>query len=537
MSKRSSKDAHLDGELEEVYHVPELDESGSSSAAGSSGSSTVKKKQCKTCNVHFHPSEDFRDHCSVPCQKAKKKTAPSQPGTRGKEKPCSTCGEIFKKTPGGYSKYCSDECKADATKTQKGKTEANRRKGGEDTSERGACIGCHKKPKLAGRNFCGPCKNLRRTPVDPSKFLNQTRVCGQNAQVTWECCFEELPLTKDYFENINGVFRQVCKNCINSKRTVGNAMNKDANIANVKELKSKLDSEPVHCITCENRLTTENCTGRIDNGTLRGECQPCINKRAKDEGYQQKSIARQKQRLGVEEFNARRAKNQRDFRAAHPSYCHDAYLVKRNDPVGSIKIYRSSAKSNGVFFDETAVDYLEKTVQEACHYCGTLDPERLNGLDRSDNTDGFTRENTVACCSLCNYMKGVMNLDTFATMVNAISSTTPHMIPCRSCDFSTYKYSAEHRDLTFEITRDDFEAITAQNCYLCNTSGPNGVDRIDSDRSVGYIVGNMEPCCALCNRMKNLFDYVLFTTQVDMIKSHWLTWFPIYKSNVKNFVN
>lgn len=68
-------------------------------------------------------------------------------------------------------------------------------------------------------------------------------------------------------------------------------------------------------------------------------------------------------------------------------------------------------------------DYME-IIQMQCHYCdaepgnsvdkamdlGRLDPRRRDykyqGIDRIDSSKGYTRDNVLPCCWMCNKMKG-----------------------------------------------------------------------------------------------------------------------------------
>jgi hypothetical protein len=54
----------------------------------------------------------------------------------------------------------------------------------------------------------------------------------------------------------------------------------------------------------------------------------------------------------------------------------------------------------------TLEDYLELVRKNECHYCGGTLPEVGYGLDRQDNFKGYTKENSVACCEVCNEKKG-----------------------------------------------------------------------------------------------------------------------------------
>lgn len=59
----------------------------------------------------------------------------------------------------------------------------------------------------------------------------------------------------------------------------------------------------------------------------------------------------------------------------------------------------------------TKEQFQELSNQE-CHYCGKEGP---NGIDRIDNSVGYTFENCVPCCKHCNYVKGDLSLADFNT--------------------------------------------------------------------------------------------------------------------------
>lgn len=48
----------------------------------------------------------------------------------------------------------------------------------------------------------------------------------------------------------------------------------------------------------------------------------------------------------------------------------------------------------------------------SCHYCG-IPPNPRNGIDRKDNAVGYTTENVLPCCSVCNYAKRTMSYAEF----------------------------------------------------------------------------------------------------------------------------
>lgn len=80
--------------------------------------------------------------------------------------------------------------------------------------------------------------------------------------------------------------------------------------------------------------------------------------------------------------------------------------------------------------------------------------------------------------------------------------------------YRAYIQSAKKRNLKFELRLDEMIRITSSNCAYCGveprrvcnskrSNGPytyNGIDRVDN--SLGYVRGNMVPCCTRCNSAK-----------------------------------
>lgn len=70
-------------------------------------------------------------------------------------------------------------------------------------------------------------------------------------------------------------------------------------------------------------------------------------------------------------------------------------------------------------------------IKDSCFYCGKKDSnsrkDRLtgellsyNGVDRLDSNLGYETDNTVACCSTCNYMKGTLTVSEFIAQASLI---------------------------------------------------------------------------------------------------------------------
>lgn len=81
--------------------------------------------------------------------------------------------------------------------------------------------------------------------------------------------------------------------------------------------------------------------------------------------------------------------------------------------------------------------------------------------------------------------------------------------------FHKYKDTAKYRGHEFELDCDDFNLLLNENCHYCNSKKSNGIDRVDSN--IGYIKGNVLPCCKKCNFMKNTHSYNDFLKHISII--------------------
>ena len=93
--------------------------------------------------------------------------------------------------------------------------------------------------------------------------------------------------------------------------------------------------------------------------------------------------------------------------------------------------YARSAQVRGVEWSLTDSDAMT-LFSENCYYCGAAPnlflksskgetaPRAVNGIDRVDNDKGYTKNNTVSCCSNCNYAKGDMAQHSFIAMIESI---------------------------------------------------------------------------------------------------------------------
>jgi len=104
-----------------------------------------------------------------------------------------------------------------------------------------------------------------------------------------------------------------------------------------------------------------------------------------------------------------------------------------------VSVMEGSARVRGYEWQLTKeqIRYLTK---QSCHYCGDA-PSQVyknprvngnyvyNGLDRVDNDKGYTTDNVVSCCFVCNRAKSVMTLKEFRSWAFRLCE---HLAGCTS---------------------------------------------------------------------------------------------------------
>ena len=102
-----------------------------------------------------------------------------------------------------------------------------------------------------------------------------------------------------------------------------------------------------------------------------------------------------------------------------------------------------------------------------------------------------------------------------------------------SLEREIFKRTYSDGNLTFE----EFRILIQSNCYYCDAKPSNiynrknarinkitstliynGLDRLDSEKH--HDVGNVVPCCALCNRLKSNLHVIDFVNHVKLIYSN-----------------
>jgi hypothetical protein len=168
-----------------------------------------------------------------------------------------------------------------------------------------------------------------------------------------------------------------------------------------------------------------------------------------------------------------------------------------------------------------------------CIYCEFMPQVGYNGIDRMDNQEGYTPENSVPCCTECNRSKHVMHPQYYIEKAQAITAYQQdgnlslidqlsrlwidYKKKTRPAVYQQYKNMSEKRGIEFSLSENEYNTLLSGRCYLCGVEeNYMGIDR--KDNSKGYIPGNSFTCCSICNLMKAYFDYDEFISRMARIQ-------------------
>jgi hypothetical protein len=240
--------------------------------------------------------------------------------------------------------------------------------------------------------------------------------------------------------------------------------------------------------------------------------------------YRNKKI----EEIGIEEYRKKCAENAKIWRKEHDTLINDFYKNKKLDSTNKYYYYKQAALLKGLNFD-LSEEECNELFNEKCFYCGEQSDNLNIGIDRIDcNCDiGYTLDNIVPCCAICNMIKNTIPHDIFLTKIvhilsyNKLINIDDEMMDYQMFQFaksnnsrySKYKISAKNRNIIFNLSKEEYLEIIQNNCYICGSKPSDtficGMDRVDSAKE--YVKENCKACCKDCNYMKNNYklDYFL----------------------------
>jgi hypothetical protein len=156
--------------------------------------------------------------------------------------------------------------------------------------------------------------------------------------------------------------------------------------------------------------------------------------------------------------------------------------------------------------EKGAIIYKERKEKGLCVMCGVIIEDITIGI----------KEKSIQKCEKCYAtMRKVEDKREFRERNYAFEKKINPLGHYRE-----YADGAAKRNLSFELTLDEFTEIVTKACYYCKKYEENeviGIDRINS--FIGYNMENIVPCCNICNTMKQQLTMNEFALQIEKIYS------------------
>jgi hypothetical protein len=88
-------------------------------------------------------------------------------------------------------------------------------------------------------------------------------------------------------------------------------------------------------------------------------------------------------------------------------YCRPCVAIRDRSPASRWSQSRSICKKLGLAWEISKELYAE-LISQPCAYCGGPPSETGRGLDRINPLKGYTPDNVLGCCGLCNDVRGAI---------------------------------------------------------------------------------------------------------------------------------
>ena len=195
--------------------------------------------------------------------------------------------------------------------------------------------------------------------------------------------------------------------------------------------------------------------------------------------------------------------------------------------------YITGAAKRGYEISINFEEFKELVVSK-CYYCHYTKEKETNGIDRLNNDIGYTKENCVPCCEICNMMKHYYHPLFFIELCKIITGikkgTKKFYLNWKEYYGRTnyhnhfnYKKNTESiRKMPFNITKEDWTILIKEPCYLCGFQNNKGIglDRVDNTKRE-YTLDNVKPCCGTCNNLKGSYSLETIRNKAKLISDVW----------------
>ena len=298
------------------------------------------------------------------------------------------------------------------------------------------------RPRKGEHGFCGRHIKLG------AKLKNPELYCSKK-----NCC---------HLKEENSIW---CKKCLANRQRAKDKKNKGKVDCNYPDCKYKSKKGKKYCKLHERKggklknpelyCSREGCTGDRKEGYVR--CEKCIKSSQRQDKMRKK--IRERTLVGKCKKCGKDIENYKTNTGAIPQLCQKHYLqnveieknrlprdrnwpeelknFKENHPekykkkqewkkkyhrtIG-FKLIDMKCKAKNIITREIFIsdEWMKLLFTSNCFYCGQSPDEHINGIDRKDNNEPYTYENSVACCPMCNFMKKAYTQEEFISKCKEI---------------------------------------------------------------------------------------------------------------------
>jgi len=320
---------------------------------------------------------------------------------------------------------------------------------------------------------------------------------------------EEIQKNIKYCDIDRGCFtildkKASCDTCLEKRRVADNEMYKQRK--EIIKAAQRSGNTTRSCMTCAKDFEAFNTRYLVESVN----CKQCLEKQSNQDNKRD------------------RIRNYKEEHARHL----DSYY----------KSYISDSRKRGHGDFQIDFETFTELVTDSCYYCKYKHDSETNGIDRVDNSIGYTKENCVTACWKCNRMKQFYHpaffiekckiiLKELAPTESFYTKWNTYYTRSNYRNYTNYKKVAEtERQLPFELSQQQWDWLTRSPCYLCGYQDAHGIgiDRFDNTIRK-YTIENSRPCCGSCNSMKGEIEFQEFLDQCKAISTNW--------PNTDNFSN
>ena len=169
------------------------------------------------------------------------------------------------------------------------------------------------------------------------------------------------------------------------------------------------------CTKCGVSKPANEFSWKVKNKIRKTRCNNCENKKTRKwHRDNKKRVKKYKKEYYIKNKESIKLKRKKDY-AEHP----EKYRKRLATTKVRFSNLKSRAKRKQITFTLTFEEY-SQLLSQPCFYCEGVLPIYGGGLDRYDNTKGYTNKNSVPCCRTCNVLKMDLSILEFFARIETI---------------------------------------------------------------------------------------------------------------------